>query len=365
MRLPRAKGHIAPLFFGVLAALSVGRSAAAPPHGSADVQAQLAAQVAAVLRERHVPAAAVAALRGGQPAWAFATGASDLTRPGAVAGADTWFKLGSLTKSVTALAAGLLVDEGRLAWDAPLAQALPELQAADPRVAGFTLRQLLSHRTGLDLDRLEALLWPQPNAYTEADLLAGIAALRADPREAPGFHYSNVNYALAGLVIARAASRPFGRFVAARIFEPLHMDCTMGGFNRAQRPDLAEPHHMASSRPVPVRTDPAQVDEGLDAPAGGLRCSARGLQAWLLYQLSPQGRPPGLSEASWRTLHQAEGLVGHQFGADGGALQSMQAYGLGLQFMADARGLRTEHYGALAGVSAYLAVDPARPMPWP
>ncbi|MFW1373592.1 serine hydrolase, partial [Vibrio parahaemolyticus] len=87
---------------------------------------------------------------------------SDLTRPGAVAGADTWFKLGSLTKSVTALAAGLLVDEGRLAWDAPLAQALPELQAADPRVASFTLRQLLSHRTGLDLDRLEALLWPQP-----------------------------------------------------------------------------------------------------------------------------------------------------------------------------------------------------------
>lgn len=87
-------------------------------------------------------------------------------------------------------------------------------QAADPQVAAFTLRQLLAHRSGLD--RLEALLWPQPNPYAGGDLIAGIAALRTDPRETPGFHYSNVNYALAGLAIARAAGEPFGEYVADR-----------------------------------------------------------------------------------------------------------------------------------------------------
>jgi len=320
----------------------------------------LPAQVAAELRESGVPGAAVAALQAGGPGLAFGVGRRDLLHPEDAVGPDTLFKLGSLSKSVTALAAALLVEESRLAWDAPLSRWLPELVDADPRVAGLTLRQLLSHRSGLDLDRLEALLWPQPNAYTGADLVAGIAALRSDPREAPGFHYSNVNYALAGLAISRAAGQPFTRLVAERVFKPLGMDCTMGGFSRADLPDLAQPHRMASGRPEPVRTDPGQVDEGLDAAAGGLRCRARGLQPWLRYHLSPAGRPPGLSEAGWRELHRAEALVAHRFAPDDGALQAMEAYGLGLQFIGDARGLRIDHYGGLAGVAAYLAVDPAR-----
>ncbi len=358
------KGRWAPLFFGLAAALLTGLHAPATGATQATRDALLREQVAAVLRDSGVPGAAVVGLRQGRSAGvselALGVGQRDLLQPGAPAGANTWFKLGSLSKSVTALAVALLVEDGRLSWDAPLARAWPELAQADPRVGAFTLRQLLAHRSGLDLDRLELLLWPQPNAFTEADLLAGVAALRADPREAPGFHYSNVNYALVARVVARAAAQPFGEFVAQRVFAPLKMDCSQGAFSRAQRPDLAQPHRMATGRPVPVRTDPETVAEGLDAAAGGLRCSAAGLARWLHFHLSPQQGPPGLSEAGWRELHRADGLVTQRFAPDTGAPQAIEAYGLGLQFIGDARGLRIDHYGGLAGVSAYMAVYPER-----
>ncbi len=342
----KAKGRLASLFVCLLAARAAGA-------------AGLPDRVAATLRETGVPGAIVVGVQADGQGFAHGVGRRDLLQPDAAVGADTLFKLGSLSKSVTALAVALLVEEGKLDWDAPLSRALPELLAADPRVAAFTLRQLLAHRSGLDLDRLEALLWPQPNAYTAVDLIAGIAALRADPHEAPGFHYSNVNYALAGIAIARAAGQPFGQFLATRVFAPLGMDCTTGGFSRAARPDLAQPHRMASGQAAPVRTDPDVIDEGLDAPVGGLRCSARGLRNWLRFHLSPQGRPPGLSEAGWRALHQADAVVAHRFATDG-SLQAVEAYGLGLQFIGDERGLRMDHFGGLAGVSAYLAVYPQR-----
>ena len=50
----------------------------------------------------------------------------------------------------------------------------------------------------------------------------------------------------------------------------------------------------------------------------------------------------------------------HRFAPNDGGLQALDADGLGLQFIGDARGLRIDHYGGLAGVAAYLAVDPAR-----
>lgn len=323
---------------------------------------RLDAAVRTVLHDTGVPAAAVALMRDGQPVLARGYGQRDLLAPGAAAGPDTLFKLGSLSKSVTALAVALLVDEGKLAWDVPVSRWLPELAEADPSVAALSLRQLLTHRSGLDLDRLEALLWPQPNAYTWADFLAGLAVLRSDPRPVTGFHYSNVNYALVGQLIQRTSGQGYARFVATRVFQPLGMDCTAGGFTRAGRPDLAQPHRMATGRPVPVRTDPPEVEEGLDAPAGGVRCSAKGLGRWLTFHQAPQAdslAALGLSAAGWHELHRADALVAQRFEPDGRPL-AVEAYGLGLQFVGDDRGLRLDHYGGLAGISAYFAVYPAR-----
>lgn len=342
------KGCAASLFL----ALCTAASAAAP------TPAGLAQRIDALLREAHVPGAAVALVREGRVVMAQGFGQRDLLAPGAT-GPQTLFKVGSLSKAFTALAVAQAVDDGLLQWDAPLARAWPALQAADPRVAALNLRQLLSHQTGLDLDRLEVLLWPQPSQFTDTALLAGLAALRDDPRVVAGFHYSNVHYAIAGAVLAQVTKQAFGERLARRVFQPLGMDCTAGGFDRQARPDLAQPHQVRQGQARPVRTDPARIDDALDGPPGGVRCSARGLARWLQVHLDPPGAAGVVSPAQWQALHRPSDVVSTRFAPDG-VLESVQTYGLGLQFVADARGLRIDHYGGLAGVSAYLAVWPGR-----
>ncbi|RTL44429.1 MAG: serine hydrolase [Burkholderiales bacterium] len=344
------------LIKGCVASLFLVLSASAP---AASTAAALAERIDGLLREAHVPGAAVALVKDGQVLMARGFGQRDALTPGAAAGPRTLFKLGSLSKAFTALAVAQAVDEGRLAWDAPIGSVWPALQDADPRVAALTLRQLLSHQTGLDLDRLEVLLWPQPNAYSAPQLLAGVAALRDDPRRVTGFHYSNVHYALAGAVLAQAVQQPFGERLSQRVFQPLGLDCTAGGFDRRHRPDLAQPHHVQQGRATPVRTDPDRIDDALDGPPGGVRCSAQGLARWLQFHLDPQRARGVLSAAQWQTLHRPLDVVSTRFAADG-TLDTVQTYGLGLQFVADTRGLRIDHFGGLAGVSAYLAVWPGR-----
>jgi CubicO group peptidase (beta-lactamase class C family) len=323
------------------------------------VAAGLEAEVALTMSAHRLPGLAVAAVQDGEVVLARGWGEADLDRPGRVADAHTLFKIASMTKAMTTLAVGLLVDEGKLAWDAPVSRWIPALQAADPEVARLTARQLLSHQARLDLDRLEPLLWPQPNAFGPADLIAGVHALARDPRPVPGFHYSNVGYALLGELIQRASGQRYGDFLTQRVFKPLGMDCVEGRIDAADRARLAQPHALKAGQPEVVRADPDTVEEGLDAAAGGVRCSALGMGTWLRFQLDHTAFAAlPVSDATWAALHSAE-VVNHT-GLDGSRPVSLSAYGLGLQLQATvAGGWRYDHGGALAGVVSYLSWSPA------
>jgi CubicO group peptidase (beta-lactamase class C family) len=287
-------------------------------------------------------------------------GQADLRHPARAVDERTLFKVASLSKAMTALAVALLVDDGLLAWDAPLGRAWPELQAADPAVAALSARQLLSHQARLDLGRLEPLLWPQPNAYRAADLLAGLKALARDPRPVPGFHYSNVGYALLGELIARASGQRFGEFLSRRVFAPLGMDCVVGAIPAAEQPRLAQPHALVAGQVQTVRADPDRIDEGLDAAAGGVRCSALGLGTWLRFQLDRRAFPAlPVSDASWQALRRSEAITRSVVDAAGRPL-GLEAYGLGLQLQAEPGGAwRFDHFGGLAGVASTLSFTPA------
>lgn len=102
------------------------------------------------ISQKHVaPGMAIVVVKDGKVAYEKGFGATRITNGTAV---------GSISKPITALALAMLVQVGKLNWDDALSRHIPELQAANPAVARLTIRQVLSHQTRLNLDRLEPLL---------------------------------------------------------------------------------------------------------------------------------------------------------------------------------------------------------------
>ncbi|MBL8518568.1 MAG: beta-lactamase family protein [Betaproteobacteria bacterium] len=133
---------------------------------------------------------------------------------------DTIFDAASLTKViVTATAVQLLIEDGKLDMEAPLARYLPEC-AGPARDAphALTLRHLLTHTSGLKAGL------PAKPAWRGKDAALKLACGEA-PTHAPGtfFRYSDINYILLGFIIERVSGEPLERFAATRIFAPLGM----------------------------------------------------------------------------------------------------------------------------------------------
>ena len=205
------------------------------------IERLLAYQIAA----GHTPGALVHVERAGRVLARAAAGRRDPAGDELLAD-DALFRLASLTKPVVSLAALMLVVEGRLALDAPLADWLPELRelrlpsGAVPRRQP-TLRDLLRHTSGLayETEIREAAPRNAALAYdvgarmpyvAEDELLRTLAArpLAAEPGTA--FRYGYSTDAL-GIIVARVAGRPLGEVLAARVFAPLGM--TQTGFEVA------------------------------------------------------------------------------------------------------------------------------------
>src|SRR5437899_892476 len=139
----------------ILASLFCGHSGSAAAAN--DPIAELDAFIMRALKEYEVPGAAVAVVQNGKVALLKGYGVRDVTKPGAV-DENTIFQLASVTKTLTGAAVGTVVDEGKLDWDKPIFNYLPEFVGYDPYMTRWlTERDLLAQRTG----------WP---AYTGDEL---------------------------------------------------------------------------------------------------------------------------------------------------------------------------------------------------
>ena len=147
---------------------------------------------------------------------------------------DDRFAAGSLTKSMTATLAAVLVQQRRLAWDSRLLDVLPELAAtAQPAYANVTLRELLAHRSGLFAGDSEADLAQLPaldGTPTQQRLQLASWALARKPTITPGAgtEYSNGGYVAAAAMLERVASRPYEQLLNQEVFAPLGAQVVFG-----------------------------------------------------------------------------------------------------------------------------------------
>lgn len=245
----------------------------------------LAARVEAIRAEQGVPALSLAWIRGGQVVAAGCAGVRKDGTPVPVTLEDQWH-LGSCTKAMTATLAGILVEQGRITWDATIAQAFPEL--ADEMKESYraaTLKDLLSHRSGIPEDRnpnaAQMAIWnamrTAGDSLAERRMVGVRMGLLQEPVGLPGatFAYSNLGYTIAGVMLERAAGAAYEQLMADHLFTPLGM--SSAGWGAPGTPnELTQPcghsRTLRGYQPVsfdaPVNDNPAAI-----APAGTCHAS--------------------------------------------------------------------------------------------
>jgi CubicO group peptidase (beta-lactamase class C family) len=132
--------------------------------------------------------------------------------------------IASNTKLFTAVAAGMLVKEGKLDWDKPIRDAVPSIRFFNDELnRTVTLRDMLSHRTGVT--RHDSI-WYKSD-FTRRELFERLQFM--EPKEPPRqiFLYNNLMYAAAGYVVELKSGKPWEDFVRERILQPLEMNSTV------------------------------------------------------------------------------------------------------------------------------------------
>lgn len=170
-----------------------------------------------------VPGASVAVISDGRVVVRRAYGMADLERRVA-ATPETDYRLASVSKQFTAMAVMLLAQDGKLRYDEPVRDLLPELPAA---AQPMTVRHLLNHTSGL-WDYEDLIPESRTAQLDDRDVL-GLLATKDSVYFPAGtqYRYSNSGYVLLGLIVARVSGMSFPDFLRARIFQPLGMSATL------------------------------------------------------------------------------------------------------------------------------------------
>jgi CubicO group peptidase (beta-lactamase class C family) len=251
----------------------------------ADPAKQLDTYTAQAVKDWGPVGLAISVVKDGRVVFAKGYGVRELGKPEPVDSA-TLFAIGSTTKAMTAAAIGMLVDEGKVRWDAPVTTYLPGFQLRDPYATReVTVRDLLTHRAGLP--NADFLWYGASN--TTAEILRRVRFVEPAYSLRSSFIYQNIMYAAAGQVIANVSGMPWEEFVRTRLFAPLHMDRTVPLLSRAASvSNVASPHDRIDDTLRVIAN--ASVDPV--ASAGSVWSSVSDMAKWMRFMLD-SGRVDG------------------------------------------------------------------------
>lgn len=250
-------------------------------------------------QQYRVPGLAVVVTNGNEVVYIRGLGHDSIGHP---ISTTTRFPIASLSKSFTALAVMQLSEQGKFKLDEPIHQHLPEFEIADPRGNQITIRQLLSHTSGMSDRTFPEKSIPLPDSLTDA-----VARLRLVKLvSAPGTkrHYHNPNYWVAARLVEVSSGLPFETYLRERIFSPLEMHHTFAVDSLSMDSGIANGHIRFFGYPI-SRPEPSWFLGG----AAGVITTAEDMGRWLTFQ-NTQVAPRGdrlISAAGFDELHQGLG----------------------------------------------------------
>lgn len=274
--------------------------------------------------ERRLPCIVAGVLSGPELDWVGFAGAD----PGSIV--DTQYRIGSITKTITALLVMQCRDDGLLDLEDHIGRFLPE-----SGYAAASVRSLLAHVSGMQSEPVGPW-WERSPGASSGELLAANDGTGAVFGPGEHYHYSNLGFALLGEAVARLRGSSWDSLVSERVLEPLAMTRTTYLPHEPHARGFSV-HHLKGT----LTSEPLH-DTGAMAPAGQLWSTLSDL-ARLAAFLSV-GNEAVLSDQSLALMRQP--------------VSPAVDYGLGLRLLPHADGVLVGHAGSMPGFQATMFADP-------
>jgi CubicO group peptidase (beta-lactamase class C family) len=310
------------------------------------------------LKTFNVPGIAVAVVKDDKVIHAKGYGVRSV-ESGRPVDANTLFGIASNSKAFTVAALGILVDEGKLSWDSKVNDIIPEFRLYNPYVTEeFTIRDMLTHRSGLGLGAGDLMIWPGPNDFTKEEIIYNLRYLKQASGFRTKYDYDNLMYIVAGEVVKRVSGMSWEDFIETRIMQPLNMTGSAASYHRLKDySNVIDPHIPVNGVITPIERHTVEISNS----AGGIYSNITDMSKWVIMQmnngkygdkLSKQIFSEKVHSTMWspQTIIQGEGSYDYN--------THFNSYGLGWH-LSDVNGYKkVEHTGALAGMVTQVLMIP-------
>jgi CubicO group peptidase (beta-lactamase class C family) len=270
---------------------------------------------------------------------------------------ETLFGIASNSKAITAAAIGILVEQGKIKWEDHVRNYIPEFKLYDSYVTEhFTIKDLLTHRSGMGLGAGDLMFFPDSSDFTLKDIIYNLRFLPQVSEFRTQYDYDNNLYIVAGEVIARVSGQSWEEFVEKNIFLPLGMKTSAPSFERISNfQNIIEAHAPVNGE---IRVIPRNTLR-IGHAAGGVYANINDLSQWVICLMNK-----GVSAGGKRIL--AESTVKEMWTPQTIIPVSnpvaynvhFSSYGLGF-FLSDVKGkFQACHTGGLEGMVTQITVIP-------
>jgi len=331
-----------------------GLSARAQAPLSPDLQAlvnRLDAKASSELAKDRVGSLTVGVVSGAGLVWTRSYGLADMEKK-TPATRDTVYRIGSMTKQLTALMLLQLVQDGKIHFSDPVEKYFPEVNKVQGRYPGappITLIQLATHTSGLDREPEDAEPYLKgPVAEWEKTLIAALPHTRYADEPGVRYSYSNVGYAVLGAALSRAVGQPYVDYVKQRIFQPLGMTHSFFEPDDRTRPGIARGYLNEDGKvDAEIAEREQRQGRGYKVPNGAVFTTVDDLAKFVAFEMG-EPAPQVLKKESLDESYKR--LVTANAGFTGG-------YGTGFQVTRLGDTILYGHNGGVAGYQAAAFFD--------
>ncbi|TWJ04321.1 CubicO group peptidase (beta-lactamase class C family) [Mucilaginibacter frigoritolerans] len=270
---------------------------------------------------------------------------------------NTLFGIASNSKAFTVAALGILAYEGKLKLDDKVTDYIPEFKMYDPYVtAEFTIRDLLTHRSGLGLGAGDLMDWPDSTNFTMGDVIHNLRYLKPVSSFRSKYDYDNQLYKVAGEIVKRVSGMSWEDFVETRIMKPLHMDNSVAAYQRLKdHSNVVDAHSPVDGKVVVI----PRFIAGTGDAAAGVYSSVADLSKWVIVHMNngKYGDSSNLfSEAIHQEMWSPQTIIPTP--AKNSYHTHFTAYGLGF-VLSDVNGYKeVNHTGGIDGMVTKITMLP-------
>ena len=305
-----------------------------------------------MMTEWKIPATSLTIVKDGKPYYSSAYGLKNTVKnlPATI---NTLFPIASCTKSFTAVALGILADEGKLDWNKPIKEYMPDFQLFDEVATNtVTARDILSHRTGLPRHDFVWLF----NDNDRESIFKNMKYLKPSKTLYAQYQYNNLMYNVAGVLVERLSGKTWENFIREKILIPLEMKSTVLTYPEMfKNPDYSLSYKIEKEQMVE-----AGFGSNVDAigSAGSVKSNAVDMSNWLLMQLQ-NGQFNGKRIISEKNLKENHTPLQVVFPTEAKYPElGFGSYGMGWTMNVYRGNQRRQHNGSIEGFRSQMTIFP-------